>query len=184
MGLSASKRVELALHNSPEFNAASDSIYTQCLSQAQHAFPGVKPFQLFSATVYLHQTLFRSLPLISKRVPHPPNRDQVDRAYKTVISRLSVQQDKRDESVLDEVEFKAFAVEVFTNAVVSNAGDEVLKLVPLGVAGIAGVGLILKPGKEVIGAAVGAYALGVATSIYLSLADFRIVELRQDPKHA
>lgn len=61
-------------------------------------------------------------------------------------------------------------MEVFTDAVVSNAGKEVLKRVPLGVAGIAGVGLIVKPGKEILGAAIGAYALGVATSIYLSLA--------------
>lgn len=170
MGLSASKRVALALHNSPEFNAASESAYTQCLSLAQHAFPGVKTYQLFTATENLHHTLFRSLPLISKWVPHPPNREQVDRACKIVLSRRSVRQVDSDESLLDEVEFKAFAMEVFTDAVVSNAGKEVLKRVPLGVAGIAGVGLIVKPGKEILRAAIGAYALGVATSIYLSLA--------------
>lgn len=67
------------------------------------------------------------------------------------------------------MEFKEFAVAAFADAVVSSAGKEVLKRLPLGVAGIAGIGVVVKPGKEVVAAAIGAYALGVVTSIYLSL---------------
>ncbi|PIN13135.1 hypothetical protein CDL12_14248 [Handroanthus impetiginosus] len=166
MGLSASKRVQKSLSASPEFNSACDSTYAHCISVAQHAFAGVKPYQLFSAAEHLHQTLSQSVPLVAKWVPRPPDRDQVDRALKTVLSRRSV----RDEEItLDEVEFKDFAAELFADAVASGAGREVLKRMPLGVAGIAGFGVLVKPGKEIVVAAIGAYALGVATSIYLSL---------------
>lgn len=41
--------------------------------------------------------------------------------------------------------------------------------VPIGVAGIAGVGAASRSGKDLIGTAIGVYALGVATSIYLGL---------------
>lgn len=60
-------------------------------------------------------------------------------------------------------------MEAFVDAVVSNAGAEVLKRLPLGVAGIAGFAVVVKPGKDIVVAAVGAYALGVVTSIYLAL---------------
>ncbi|KAI3459806.1 hypothetical protein Pfo_016469 [Paulownia fortunei] len=166
MGLSASKRVQKSLQTSPEFNSACASAYAHCLSLSQHAFPGVKPYQLFSAAEHLQRTLSHSLRLVSKWVPRPPDRAQVDRALKTVLSRRAV---REEEITLDEVEFKEFAVEVFADAVLSGAGREVLKRVPLGVAGIAGVGVVVRPGKEVVVAAIGAYALGVATSIYLSL---------------
>ncbi|KAL0366620.1 UNVERIFIED_CONTAM: hypothetical protein Sradi_3552100 [Sesamum radiatum] len=110
--------------------------------------------------------LIHSLRLISRWVPRPPDRTQVDRALKTVLSRRVAPE---EEITLGEAEFKEFAVEVFTYAVVSSAGREVLKRVPLGAAGIAGFGVVVKPGKEVVVAAIGAYALGVATSIFLSL---------------
>ncbi|KAG8368315.1 hypothetical protein BUALT_Bualt15G0032800 [Buddleja alternifolia] len=168
MGISASKRVQRALNSSHEFNSACNSVYAEFLSLAQHAFAGVKPYQLFSATVHLHRTLSHSLPLISKWVPRCPDRVHVDRALKTVLSRRS-EAAPPEEITLGESEFKEFALEVFRDAVVSNAGREVLKKVPLGVAGIAGVGVVVKPGKEVVAAAIGAYALAVATSIYLSL---------------
>lgn len=166
MGLSASKRVRNTLQTSPEFNSACASAFAHCLSLSQHAFPGVKPYQLFAAAEHLHSILSHSLPLVSKWVPRPPDRALVDRALKTVLSRRPVPE---EEITLDEVEFKEFAVEVLVDAVVSSAGREVLKRVPLGVAGIAGVGVVVRPGKEVVVAAIGAYALGVATSIYLSL---------------
>ncbi|KAL3835089.1 hypothetical protein ACJIZ3_009825 [Penstemon smallii] len=172
MGLSASKRVKTNLHNSSEFNSACDSVYANCLSITQHAFTGVKPYQLFSATEHLHSILSQSLPLISKWVPLPPDRGQVDRALRTVIrSRRSGSNPVHEEEVLlDEVDFKEFAVDVFGDAVVLGAGKEVSKRLPIGVAGIAGVGLVVKPGKGVLAAAIGAYALGVATSVYLELA--------------
>lgn len=166
MGLSASKRVQKALHDSPEFNSACAATYADCLSLSQHAFPGVRPYQLFSAAENLHRTLSQSFRLVSRWVPHPPDRTQVHRALETVLSRRAV---REDEIALDEVEFKEFAVEVFSNAVVSSAGMEVLKRMPLGAAGIAGVGVVVRPGKEVLVAAIGAYTVGVATSIYLSL---------------
>ncbi|KAK4387937.1 hypothetical protein Sango_2400300 [Sesamum angolense] len=166
MGLSASKRVQKTLHTSPEFDSACAAAYANCLSLTQHAVPGVKPYQLFSAAEHLHRTLSHSLRLISRWVPHPPDRAQVDRALKTVLSRRAAPE---EEITLGEAEFKEFAVEVFTYSVVSSAGREVLKRVPLGAAGIAGFGVVVKPGKEVVAAAIGAYALGVATSIFLGL---------------
>ncbi|KAK6118628.1 hypothetical protein DH2020_047620 [Rehmannia glutinosa] len=166
MGVSASKRVKKNLHTSPEFNSACSSAYAHCLSLSQHAFPGVKPYQLFSAAENLHGTLTHSLSLVSKWVPRPPDRIQVDRALKTILSSRAA---REEEIILDEVEFKEFAAEVFAEAVVSGATGQVLKRVPLGAAGIAGVGMVVRPGKEVVVAAIGAYALGVATSIYLSL---------------
>ncbi|GFQ04389.1 hypothetical protein PHJA_002582800, partial [Phtheirospermum japonicum] len=104
--------------------------------------------------------------LVSKWVPRPPDRAQVDRALKTILSRRPARQ---EEITLDEMEFEEFVAEVFAEAVDSGARMEVLKRVPLGAAGIAGFGAVFRPGKEVVVAAIGAYALGVATSIYLSL---------------
>lgn len=168
MGLSASKRVSNSLQNSSEFNSACDSVYDDCLSLSQHAFAGVKPYQLFSAAERLHASLHPTVPLITNWVKSPPTRLQVDNALKIVSTRHSVE--KESEIVLGNSEFKEFAVEVFADAVVSSAGKELLKLVPVGVMGIAGVGAVVKPGKELIAAAIGAYALGVATSVYIGLA--------------
>ncbi|CAN4100660.1 unnamed protein product [Withania somnifera] len=168
MGLSASKRVSNSLQNSSDFNSACDSVYDDCLSLSQHAFPGVKPYQLFSATERLHASLYSSVPLIKKWVKSPPTRLQVDNALKIVSTRRSFE--KESEIVLGNPEFKEFAVEVFADAVVSGAGKELLKRIPVGVLGIAGVGAVVKPGKELIAAAIGTYALGVATSVYIGLA--------------
>ncbi|KAL7085875.1 hypothetical protein ACP275_14G304600 [Erythranthe tilingii] len=166
MGLSASKRVQKSLHASPEFNSACAAAYADCLSLSQHAFPGVKPYQLVSAAEHLHTTLSQSLRLISRWVPRSPDRSQIHRALDTVLSRRSV---REEEVTLDEAEFKEFAVEVFADAVVSGAGMEVLKKVPLGAAVIAGIGVVVGSGKEVFMAAIGAYAFGLTTSIYLGL---------------
>ncbi|XP_060171940.1 uncharacterized protein LOC132603074 [Lycium barbarum] len=165
MGLSASKRVSNSLKNSSEFNSACDSVYNDCLSLSQHAFPGVKPYQLLSATERLHVSLYPTVPLITNWVRSPPTRLQVDKALKIVSKEK-----KEGEIVLGNNEFKEFAVEVFKDAVVLSAGKELMKRVPLGALGIAGVGAVVKPGKELIVAAIGAYALGVATSVYVSLA--------------
>ncbi|XP_009630894.1 uncharacterized protein [Nicotiana tomentosiformis] len=169
MGLSASKRVTRSLQNSSEFNSACDSVYDDCLSLSQHAFPGVKPYQLFSAAERLHVSLYPSVPLITNWVKSPPTRLQVDKAFKVVSTRLSGEE-KESEIVLGNTEFKEFAVEVFVDAAVSGAGKELLKRVPVGAIGIVGVGVVVKPGKELVAAAIGAYALGVATSVYVSLA--------------
>lgn len=166
MGLSPSKRVQNTLEESPAFDSACAAVFADCLSLSQHAFAGVRAYQLLSAAERLHTILSDSLPLISKWVPSPPDRTQVDRALKTVLSRRPVQE---DEITLEQAEFKEFAVEAFVDAVVSNAGVEVLKRLPLGVAGIAGFGAVVKPGKDIVVAAVGAYALGVLTTIYLGL---------------
>ncbi|KAF3619526.1 hypothetical protein P3S67_009457 [Capsicum chacoense] len=168
MGLSASKRVSNSLKNSSEFNSACDSVYNNCLSLSQHAFPGVKPYQLFSAVENLHALLYPSVPLITNWVKSPPTRLQIDKAWKIVSTRRSG--GKEGEYVLGENEFKEFAVEVFADAVVDCAEKEMLKRIPVGVLGIAGVGVVVKPGKELIAAAIAAYALGVATSVYVNLA--------------
>ncbi|KAJ8563375.1 hypothetical protein K7X08_031827 [Anisodus acutangulus] len=169
MGLSASKRVSNSLQNSSKFNSVCDSVYDDCLSVSQHAFAGVKPYQLFSATERLHASLYPSVPLITNWVKSPPTRLQVDKAFKIVSTRRSGEE-KESEIELRNDEFKEFAVEVFADAVVSCAGKELLKRVPLGAFGIACVSAVVKPGKELIAAAIGAYALGVATSVYVSLA--------------
>nr|GLL49368.1 uncharacterized protein LOC109179611 [Ipomoea trifida] len=164
MGISASKRVGRYLNKSAEFNSACDSVYDDCLSLAQHAFDGVKPYQLVSATERLHSKLSDSIPLVAKWVKSAPTRAQVDKAFKAIRSDSS-----DSEAVLGNSEFREFAVEVFADAVASGAGQAVRTRVPIGVAGIAGIGMLVKPGREFIAAAIGAYTLGVTTSIYLSL---------------
>ncbi|KAL8491786.1 hypothetical protein ACS0TY_023401 [Phlomoides rotata] len=166
MGLSASKRVQNTFRTSSEFNSACSAVFADCLSLSQHAFAGVRPYQLFSAAERLHTILSDSLPIVSKWFPDPPNRAQVDRALETVLSHRAAQE---EQTALDEVEFKEFAVAAFTDAVVSGAGKEILKRLPVAVAGITGFGVVVKPGKEVVAAVIGAYALGVVTSIYISL---------------
>ncbi|XP_051126542.1 uncharacterized protein LOC127248310 [Andrographis paniculata] len=171
MGLSASTRVQKSLGAAPEFTSACAAVYADCLSLSQHAFPGVKPYQLFSATARLHSRLSQSLRLISNWLPHPPDRVHVDRALKAaVLSRRPPRTDEDEDGiVLDQTEFQEFALEVFSDAVVSAARLALLKRLPLGAAGIAGAAAVVKPGKDVVVVAIGAYALGVATSIYLSL---------------
>ncbi|XP_047977387.1 uncharacterized protein LOC125219454 [Salvia hispanica] len=168
MGLSASKRVQNSLQNSGEFNSACGAVFADCLSLSQHAFAGVRAYQLSSASERLHGILCCSVPLISKWLPSPPDRTQVDGALKTVLSRRPAQEEE-EEITLDEAEFKEFAVELFADAVVSRAVMEVLKRLPLGVAGIAGFGVVVKPGNDIVVAALGAYALGLLTFIYLGL---------------
>ncbi|KAF3612567.1 hypothetical protein FXO38_28376 [Capsicum annuum] len=53
---------------------------------------------------------------------------------------------KEREIVLGENEFKEFAVEVCANAVVECAGKEMLKWIPVGVLGIAGVRVVVLVG--------------------------------------
>ncbi|KAI8003163.1 hypothetical protein LOK49_LG08G02028 [Camellia lanceoleosa] len=173
MGLSASKRVSRSFDSSPDFNSACDSVFEECLNLAQHAFPGVKPYQLRSATDRLHHSLLSTShphPLVKKWVPNPPTRSQVDNAYELVVTRRSSNENEEEQPSLGPIEFKAFATEVFTNAVVSNAGKAVLQRVPIGIAGIAGIGVVTRSGKDLVGTVIGVYALGVASSIYLSLA--------------
>lgn len=90
---------------------------------------------------------------------------QVDRALR-VVTRSG---DSVQDQTLGRVEFKAFEVELFADAVVAGAGQALLRRVPIGVAGIAGVGLVTRSGKELVATAIGVYALGVATSVYLGL---------------
>ncbi|KAL6342417.1 hypothetical protein AAG906_009090 [Vitis piasezkii] len=165
MGLSASKRVKSSLQNSPKFDSVCDSVYSECLDLSEHAFAGVRPYQLSGASLRLHQSLCDHHPLIKRWVPSPPTQLQVDRALR-VVTRSG---DSVQDQTLGRVEFKAFEVELFADAVVAGAGQALLRRVPIGVAGIAGVGLVARSGKELVATAIGVYALGVATSVYLGL---------------
>ncbi|GAA0168419.1 hypothetical protein LIER_23140 [Lithospermum erythrorhizon] len=242
MGISPSKKVSQTLSNSPEFNPSCDSVFNDSLSNTQYAFSGIKPYQLLSATQTLHHLLFTSIPIISKWVPTPPDRAQVDRAYEIVIglrrpgpvqeegegigecldkldkwvptppdrAQLGLRRpgpvqeegegigeclDKLDKWVptspdraykkvvglpgpgpikeegecLDREEFRVFALEVFSNVVVLKVRSEVLKMVPIGVVGIGGVGVVAKANGAVLGAVIGSYVIGVATTVYLGL---------------
>ncbi|KAG2727688.1 hypothetical protein I3760_01G169700 [Carya illinoinensis] len=172
-GISPSKRVTALLSNSPEFDSACDSGYSHCISLTQHAFPGVFPYQLATASDHLHRTLstLRPHPLIMKWVPSPPSRAQVDSALRAVTHRWPNREDltAQHESLIGPPQFKEWAIELFTDAVVSNAGKAVLCRVPIGIVGIAGIGAVTRSGKDLIGTAIGVYALGIATSVYLSL---------------
>ncbi|CAL8992861.1 unnamed protein product [Prunus brigantina] len=164
MGISSSKRVKSSLSNSAAFDSACDSAFTHCLSLTEHAFQGVFPYQLPTASNHLHETL-RTVhpdPLILKWVPSPPTRSLVDSALEAVTRSPRAQ-------TIGPAEFKQWAVELFAGAVVENARKAVMWRVPIGVAGIAGVGAATRSGKELIGTAIGVYALGVATSISMSL---------------
>ncbi|XP_010268248.1 PREDICTED: uncharacterized protein LOC104605260 [Nelumbo nucifera] len=167
MGLSASKRVEQALRNSPDFDAACNSVYDECLDLSQHAFSGVRPYQLDGASERLHLNLSTVHPLVKKWVPSPPARTQVHRAFKIVIERST--DHSSDGETLGPSEFKAFAVELFRDAIVSNAGKAVVQTIPIGIAGIAGIGMATRLGKDLVGAVMGVYALGVGAAVYLSL---------------
>ncbi|KAH1097428.1 hypothetical protein J1N35_014349 [Gossypium stocksii] len=173
MGISqsASKRVTSALVNSSQFNSACDSVYSQCLSLTQEAYPGVFPYQLLNAAANLHQHLTSLCPhpLILRWVPYPPARSQVDSAFRFVNRHQDNPRSDEEAHLLDSSDFREWAVVLFSDAVVGNAGKAVLQRVPVGVLGIVGIGAAARTGKEVVGAAIGVYALGVATSIYLSL---------------
>ncbi|KAK9205830.1 hypothetical protein WN943_016100 [Citrus x changshan-huyou] len=181
MGLSASKQVNSSLSNSNEFNSACDSAYSHCLSLTQHAFEGVLPYQLLTASNHIHHGLLslpHPPPLVVKWVPHPPSQAQVDLAFKRVSrchSRRSKEEEEEEEEkeekpeVIGSNRFKEWAVVLYASAVVGNAGKALLSRVPIGVAGIAGIGAVTGSRKDLVGAAIGVYALGVATSIYLSL---------------
>ncbi|XWS13176.1 hypothetical protein CRYUN_Cryun36dG0015100 [Craigia yunnanensis] len=168
---SASKRVSTTLVNSSEFNSACDSAYTHCLSLTQQAFPGVLPYQLLTAANDLHQKLtsLHPHPLILRWVPSPPTHSQVDSAFRFVTRHQHKPRNDEEPLVLGHPQFREWAVVLFADAVVGNAGKAVLKRVPVGVLGIVGIGAAVRSGKEVVGATIGVYALGVAASIYLSL---------------
>ncbi|KAM6602447.1 uncharacterized protein LOC115708019 [Cannabis sativa] len=170
MGISPSKRVKTQLSNSPEFNSACDSAYSHCVSLTQQAFPGVFLYQLNTAAEKLHQILTVDQPhqIILKWVSSPPTRSQVDSALR-VVSRLPNKDLGYDEHTLGPNRFKEWAVELYGSAIVGNANKAVLRRVPIGVAGIVGVGVVTRSGKDLVGTAVGVYALGIATSIYLGL---------------
>ncbi|KVI08221.1 uncharacterized protein LOC112527338 [Cynara cardunculus var. scolymus] len=159
MGLSSSKRVAGKLRASPEFNSACDRVYQQSLSLAQHAFPGIPRYQLASTSDRLYQNLSElHLTLIDNWVTYPPTRSQIDKALPD-----------NEGDAIGEADFKEFAVDLYTDAIVSNARKDVLLKVPVGVAGIVGVGVATRSGMEVVGTVIGVYAAGVATSVYLSL---------------
>ncbi|XP_009341145.2 LOW QUALITY PROTEIN: uncharacterized protein LOC103933211 [Pyrus x bretschneideri] len=164
MGISASKRVKSSLSNSPAFDSACDSAFTHCLSLTEHAFDGVFPYQLPTASDHLHKTLhtLHPHPLILNWVPSPPTRSLVDSALKAVTRPDHAQ-------TLGPAQFKRWAVELFAGAIVENAGKAVMFRVPIGIAGIAGIGAATRSGKDLVGAVIGVYSLGVATSIFLSL---------------
>ncbi|XP_047336261.1 uncharacterized protein LOC124939851 [Impatiens glandulifera] len=170
MGLSASKRVSGTLNRSSEFTTACDAAFEESLTLAQHASTVVHPYQLLAAAVRLHRSLIAGgvSPLVRTWVPDPPSRSQVDKAYRSVVSRRRSPQSEESSGVGKE-EFKSLAVEVFTDAVISNAGNALIRRVPIGVAGIAGIGMATRSGKDLVGTAIGVYALGVVGSIYLSL---------------
>lgn len=160
MGLNASKRVERALTSSPEFDATCEAVYNWCRAEAQHAFPGVRRYQLLDAAAHLHAEL-GALPLVRRWVPAPPGRAQVDAAF-----RRTIQGGTED---LNPTDFRAFAGDLFRDAVMAGAGGAVVRLVPIGAAGIAGVGVATRAGAEVVARVMGVYAAGVAAAVYLSL---------------
>ncbi|KAK1411464.1 hypothetical protein QVD17_38013 [Tagetes erecta] len=171
MGLSSSKRVAGKLQTSSEFISACNTVYEQSISLTQHAFPGIPRYQIASASDRLHQTLSNlHLPLIDKWVSSPPTRSQIDKSLQKTLPKDDGDGDGDGDAIvtLDESEFKEFAVDLYTDAIVSNAQKDVLVKLPIGVAGIAGIGIVTRSGMEVVGTVIGVYAVGVATSVYLS----------------
>lgn len=166
MGLSSSKRVTGNLHKSSEFISACDTVYEQSLTLSQQAFPGIPRYQIASASDRLYQTLSdRNIPLINKWVTSPPTRSQIDKSLQKVV-----RDDDGDAIVtIGDATFKEFAVDLYSEAIVSNAQKAVLLKVPVGVVGIVGIGVATRSGMDVVGTVIGVYAVGVATSVYLSL---------------
>ncbi|KAI9079344.1 hypothetical protein K1719_038643 [Acacia pycnantha] len=163
MGLLVSTRVKNSLSQSPEFESACEAAFSQCLSQTQHAFQGVFPYQLHTASDYLHFLLSDTHPhpLILKWLSTPPACSQVDSALRFISP------DDQQDAVLGPLQFKAWAVHLYTDAILSSAGKALLFRVPIGVAGIASIGAL--SGNQFVGTAIGAYSLGVAVSIFLGL---------------
>ncbi|KAL8150923.1 hypothetical protein V2J09_020731 [Rumex salicifolius] len=164
MGISPSKRISGTLHNSSEFNSACDSVFSDLLALTQRAFSGVLPYQLSDASVRLHLALSTSHPLVKKWAPDPPSQAQVDQAYRSIRPNYAASPPQDHAHIIGTDEFKAFAVDLFTDAVIDGARKALAVRVPIGVAGIAGLGLATRSGKDFVGAAIGVYALGVATS--------------------
>lgn len=163
MGLSPSKRASRAFETSTTFATACDAVFDEIVALTQGRFTGIFPYQLSDAARRLHDRL-RSLsfPLIKRWVPTPPSQAQVDRAYRS--------SDHAPESeTLDRHQFRNFAVALFTDAVVSAAVKETAVMLPLCAAEIAGVGMVTRARKDLIGGLIAAYAVTAATSIYLSL---------------
>ncbi|KAK7325090.1 hypothetical protein VNO77_29162 [Canavalia gladiata] len=161
MGLSASKRVENSLANSPQFDSVIDSAFAHCLSLTQHAFQGVFPYQLKTASDYIHVNTSHTL--IHRWVPTPPDRSQVDSAFR-LVSSPSLSHDP-----LGLVLFKKWAHQLYTDAVLSGATKALMLRLPVGVVGILGIGAVTRPAPQLVGTVVGAYSLGVALSIFLGL---------------
>jgi hypothetical protein len=65
--------------------------------------------------------------------------------------------------------FKDWARYLYTDAVLSSATKALIVRVPVGVAGIVGIGAVAHSGPALVGTFVGAYSLGVALSIFLGL---------------
>ncbi|KAJ8649153.1 hypothetical protein MRB53_002176 [Persea americana] len=163
MGLSSS-RVQKTLTNSPEFDTACHSVFDECLDLSQHAFPGVMAYQLPGAAARLHSHLLVLLPIVKRWVPSPPDQGQVDRAV--LISRGEV---KGTALTLTWEEFKAFAVELFKGAILSSARGTVLRRGSIGIAGIAGAGMVTRSSREAFGTVMSVYALGLAIAVFLTL---------------
>ncbi|KAH7854099.1 hypothetical protein Vadar_010125 [Vaccinium darrowii] len=175
MGLSPSKRVSQTFTNSPDFNSSCNSVYQECLTLTQHAFPGVLPHQLPHAAFLLHHSLSSTHPLLKRWAPSPPTRSRVNRAYRTIItrhrsrSRTVSDEEEEEEPCLGPAEFEEFAFEVFTGDVMDSVRAAVMRRVPIGVVGIVEVGAGVRAGKDVVGTVIGVYSIGVAASVYLSL---------------
>ncbi|CAN0826616.1 hypothetical protein LINGRAPRIM_LOCUS2315 [Linum grandiflorum] len=168
MGISPSKQAESTLSSSSAFTSACESAYANCLSLTQHAFQGVLPYQLPTASDEIHSALADKIPLIVNWVPTPPTRAQVHTALRIVEARKRSWA-QEEPMMLGAEEFKEWAVVLFAGAVVEKAGKAVLQRLPVGAVGIIGIGAVARPGKNLVGAAIGVYALGVVTSVYLSL---------------
>ncbi|PWA81872.1 hypothetical protein CTI12_AA182270 [Artemisia annua] len=146
MGLalsSSSKRVTGKLQESAEFISSIETVYNQTLSLSQQTFQGIPRYQIQSASDNLYTTLLQQpyiIPFIKKYIV-----------------------------TLGENQFKEFAFDLYADVIVSNAEKDIMVKVPMGVAGIVGVGVASRLGLQVVGTAAGVYAVGVATSVYLSL---------------
>ncbi|CAN1775173.1 hypothetical protein LINPERHAP1_LOCUS13248 [Linum perenne] len=168
MGISPSKQAENNLSSSSAFTSACESAYANCLSLTQDAFQGVLPYQLPTASDEIHSSLttINKIPLIANWVPTPPTRTQVDSALRVVEAR---KKNTEQMTLLGAEEFKEWALVLFAGAVAEKAGKAVLQRLPIGAVGIIGIGVVARPGKNLVGAAIGVYAIGVVTSVYLSL---------------
>lgn len=170
MGISASSqsRVRQTLLNSSEFNSVVNSVYQNSLSLTQHAFRGIKPYQLLSASDQIHASLtLLNYPLFLRWVPSPPTRSQVDYALNTIVSGKGMIVD--DEIVLSEDEFREFGIELYANVVVLNAERSIMVRVPVGIAGIVGAGVVMGRGRGLVKVAVAIYTLGSVVAFYFGL---------------